>query len=123
MDKNLKIKIVAFFLLVIGFLYLFEYRPTSYTVTVTDKERVTQKSGEEYTSKYLIFCDGENGESLVFENTDTIFHLKFNSSNIYGQLKEEKRYEITVVGVRIPFLSTYQNIIRIKEITHYIAEI
>lgn len=114
MEKSFKIKVATFFLLAIGFLYLFEYRPATYTVTITDKERVTQKSGDEYTSKYLIFCDGENGEPLVFENTDTIFHLKFNSSNIYGQLKEDKKYEITVVGVRIAFLSTYQNIIRIK---------
>lgn len=116
MEMSFKIKVAAFLLLVIGFLYLFEYKPTTYTVTVTDKERVTQKSGDEYTSKYLIFCDGENGESLVFENTDTVFHFKFNSSNIYEQLKEGKQYEITVVGVRIPFLSTYQNIIKIKEI-------
>lgn len=116
MKKSFAIKIVVFFLIIIGFLYLFEYSPKTYTVTVTEKERVTQKNGDEYTSKYLIFCDGENGESLVFENTDTIFHLKFNSSNVYGQLKEGKQYEITVVGVRIPFLSTYQNIIKIKEI-------
>jgi hypothetical protein len=81
-------------------------------VKVTDKERIYQND----SSKYLIFADDENGETVVFENTDCIARLKWNSSNIQGQLKEGTTYNVTVVGYRIPFLSMYQNIIKIDEI-------
>lgn len=84
-----------------------------YVVTVTDKDRVTHNGN----SKYLVFADGENGESLVFENTDTAIRLKWDSSNIQGSLHEGETYEITVIGYRIPFMSKYENIIEVEEIT------
>lgn len=88
------------------------YTHTSeYTITITDKERVY--SVEE--SKYLVFGEDSNGTSLVFENTDSLFYGKWNSSNIQGQLKEGNTYTIKVYGYRIPFLSMYENIIEIKE--------
>lgn len=91
---------------------IFSYNDTEYTITVTDKERVnTSKS-----SKYLVFGDDEDGNSLVFENTDCLFRGKWNSSNIQGKMKEGNKYKITVVGLRIPFFSEYQNIIQVEEI-------
>jgi hypothetical protein len=101
---------------IIGYNVAFTFNDTQYTVTVTDKERIVEGSGENTSSKYLVFCDDENGESLVFENTDELLRGKFNSSNIQGKLKEGNTYEITVVGYRVPFLSMYQNIIEVKEI-------
>ena len=70
-------------------------------VTVTGKERVT--SGD--SSKYLIFTEGE-----TFENTDFLFVGKFNSSDIYGKIKEGETYTFAVGGLRIPILSSYRNI-------------
>jgi hypothetical protein len=76
------------------------------TVTVESKERiVTQDS-----SKYLVFTNGE-----VFENTDSLLYWKFNSSDLYGELKEGETYTVRVYGWRIPFLSNYRNIIEIKK--------
>lgn len=86
------------------------FNDTEYVVTVTDKERVIKED----TSKYLVFTEDEQGNVLVFENTDNIFRGKFDSSNMQGQLKEGNKYTITVVGFRVPILSMYQNIIKVE---------
>jgi hypothetical protein len=75
-------------------------------VKVTGKERITVGSGEGTSSKYLIFTNRE-----VFENTDTILFLKFNSSDVYGAIQPDQTCEFRVVGWRVPFLSMYRNII------------
>ena len=72
---------------------------------VTDKEIVVSRG----VSKYLIFTEYE-----VFQNTDFIYTGKFNSSDYYRQLEIGKIYDATVIGFRIPYLSTYRNIIKIK---------
>lgn len=77
------------------------------TFTVEDKERITESNGDGgTTSKYLIFTDKE-----TFENTDTMLHGKFNSSDVYGRLKEGKSYTCKVYGWRIGFFSSYRNIV------------
>ena len=100
------------FFTVIGIFAATSFNDTEYTVTVTDKERVVGNA----SSYYLIFTEDQNGEVLVFENTDNIFRGKFDSSNIQGELKIGSTYNITVVGYRIPFLSMYQNIIEIEHL-------
>lgn len=79
--------------------------------TVTDKERVTYNSGSTIESKYLVYTEAE-----VFECTDQVLIGKFNSSDVYGQLEKGKKYKFTVYGVRIPFMSSYRNIIGVKEL-------
>ena len=110
------IMIVLIFVSAIGYNIAFSFNDTDYTITVTDKERIYTGSGDTSSSKYLVFGDDENGNSLVFENTDCLLRGKWNSSNIQGQLKEGSTYKVTVVGYRVPFLSWYQNIIKIEEI-------
>ena len=68
-------------------------------VTVTEKERI--RDGE--TDKYLIFTDAE-----VFENTDTIWFMKFTSSDFYREIKVGETYQFTVYGFRVGFLSSYR---------------
>lgn len=75
-------------------------------VVVTEKERITTGYGENISSKYLIFTDGE-----VFENNDSLFALKWNSSDIYGRIKVGQTCDFTVTGWRLPFLSSYRNIL------------
>lgn len=87
----------------------------AYTVTITDKERVTTQVSEgQNDSKYLIYGEDENGKTYVFENTDTLFRGKFNSSDVYGALKEGETYELTVIGFRVHILNWYENIIDFK---------
>lgn len=86
-----------------------------YTVTITDKERVTTQVAEGQTdSKYLIYGEDKNGKTYVFEDTDTLFRWKFNSSDVYGTLKEGETYELTVIGFRVHILNWYENIIDFK---------
>ncbi len=106
---NKTISILA--LLAIMIIYMVSYHATATTVTVIieDKERITTGSGENISSKFLVYTDGE-----VLENTDSWVFTKFDSADIQGALKPGKTYNIEVAGWRIPFLSWYRNIIRIK---------
>ncbi len=94
------------------FSYPIAYRGSEATLTITiaDKERITVRCGEVISNKYIVFS--EKGE--VFENTDSILYLKFSSSDVQGHLKIGKEYEVKVAGWRIPFFSTYRNIISAK---------
>ena len=109
------IMIAVILVLSIGYEAIFSFNDTEYTITVTDKERIYEGSGDTSSSKYLVFGDDENGNALVFENTDCFIRGKWNSSNIQGQLKEGNTYKITAVGYRISFFSMYQNIIKVEE--------
>jgi len=84
----------------------------SYVGKVTNKESVNH--GE--SSRYLIFTELNDGTAKVFENTDSLLEGKFNSSDVYGEIKEEKTYRFDTYGWRIPFLSWYENIVKAKEI-------
>lgn len=79
----------------------------TYTATITDKERDNDKDN----NRYLIYTELEDGSTLVMENTDSFIRLKFNSSDLYGDLKVGETYEFRVVGYRFPLLSMYENII------------
>lgn len=88
-----------------------------YTITITDKERVTTQSDKDnISSKYLIYGEDENGKTYVFEDTDTLFRGKFNSSDVYGALKEGETYELTVIGFRVHIFNWYENIIDFKAV-------
>lgn len=113
------VMIAIILVLLIGQESLFNFNDTEYTITVTDKERIYTGSGNSSSSKYLVFGDDQNGNSLVFENTDCFIRGKWNSSNIQGQLKVGNTYKVTVVGYRIAFFSMYQNIIKIEEVIFY----
>jgi hypothetical protein len=77
------------------------------TDTVVKSERIV--NGE--TSKYLIF-----GENEVYQNTDSFVLLKFRSSDFYRDIEVGKTYRFKVVGWRIPFFSTYRNIVGFEEV-------
>lgn len=118
MSKNTKAKIIMCVVIVsvsmvICLLYNISHiSRNTYTATVTKKERIP--NGD--SSKYLIFTDLKSGDPRVFENTDSIVELKWNSSDVYAALKENKTYEIKTYGWRFPMLSLYENIIGYKEV-------
>lgn len=75
--------------------------------TITDKERVTKSDGSgEVSGKYLVFTNSE-----TFEISDSLWHFRFDSSDLYGQLRQDQHYVGKVYGWRIPFLSTYRNLL------------
>lgn len=77
------------------------------TVTIEDKERVCDG---ENSCKYLVFTD-----QGTFENTDSLLTGKFDSSDVYGRLKEGRTYTLKVAGYRQGFLSMYPNILEIVD--------
>ena len=119
--KKLFCVIVALIVLVsIGYEAIFNFNDKEYIITVTDKERIYETSSSDgthtTTSKYLVFGVDENGETLVFENTDTFIRGKLDSSTVQGSLIEGSTYKVTVVGYRVPFFSWYENIISVEEL-------
>jgi hypothetical protein len=89
-------------------------------VTVTDKERVVTGRGENQSSKYLVFTNrhSANGSTSVevFENTDALLRVKFNSSTVQGSLNRNSTYDCSVYGFRIPILSMYRNIVSCAQV-------
>ena len=79
------------------------------TITVKDKERVVTYK----TSKYLVFTD-----KGVYENTDTVWYWKWDSSDVYNALEVGKTYQVKVYGFRVPFLSWYKNIVELDLIAY-----
>lgn len=80
-------------------------------VLIKDKQIVTESETRDgkVISTYLIYTD--HG---VFRNDDAGWFLKYNSSDFYGDLDVGKRYRLKVYGWRIPILSMYPNIVRMK---------
>ena len=76
------------------------------TATVTAKDRISVGSGEDLSHMYLVFTDRE-----TFQNSDSLWYGKFDSSDMHGRLRIGQRYTFKVYGWRIPFFSAYRNIV------------
>lgn len=99
---------LAMFTLLIGISAWYSFATVEVVeATIKKSERMAQKSD----TKYMVFTRDE-----VFENTDSAWHNKFNSSDFYNELTVGKTYKFTVYGYRIPMFSTYRNIIDFKEV-------
>ena len=75
------------------------------SITVINKERW---SGER--AKYFIFTENE-----VFLNEDNYYHNKENADELYPLFKVGSSYRVKVVGLYMPFLPRFRNIINIME--------
>lgn len=72
------------------------------TVTITGKD--VKNTSE--NSTYLVFTD--KGTYCV---KDSILFFRWDSSDVYGSLREGETYDVEAVGWRVPILSMYPNII------------
>lgn len=97
---------IIVFLLLVGQPIGERLTATTTTITVDKRERVNSQD----SSYYLVW----SSEGETFKCTDAWLFGKFNSSDVYGQLKEGGRYKVLVAGWRIPIFSSYRNIIRIE---------
>lgn len=77
--------------------------------TFTINKMAIKRDGD--CDRYLIFTD-----KGVFENTDSLFKVKFGSSDMHNELQPGKTYKATIVGPRIRFLSMYPNVIKAQEV-------
>lgn len=88
------------------------YSEKTYTATVTDKDIKNYSD----SSKFLIFTKTENDETRVFSMKDTLVKGRWNTADEYAEIEVGKTYTFTVIGWRISFFSTYENIIEFKEV-------
>ncbi|ULT55409.1 DUF1523 family protein [Neobacillus drentensis] len=103
---------VSIFVLLLDWGIFLQTNTHEYTVKVTDK---TVKNTKE-ESKYLIFTEDKEGTTRVFKDTDSLLRFKFNSSDMYSQIKVNKTYKIKTYGLRVPFFSMYENIIEVEKV-------
>jgi hypothetical protein len=78
-------------------------KPYGAIVAYNHFDKITTKEIE-----YLIYTD--NG---VYEISDQLFMLKFNSSDIYSSISIGDTITIKVSGARVHVMSTYPNIISV----------
>lgn len=81
---------------------------------VTDAEisRVTDNSADQF----LVTVEKADGSTEVFEVDDAFWWLKFDATDRYFALKQGGQFKLTVTGWRIPFLSTFRNIVEFEEV-------
>ncbi|MEU7911370.1 hypothetical protein [Microbispora bryophytorum] len=76
------------------------------TATIESKERVCESRS---SCRYLVWTD-----QGVYEDTDALWSLKFDSSDIYGALQVGHTYRLKVNGWRTQLTSSYPNILAIE---------
>lgn len=63
-------------------------------------------------SKYLVFTEN-NG---IFEITDSIIYMRFDSSDMFNKFEIGRKYKITTYGKRVRLFSIYKNILKAEKI-------
>ena len=91
------------FIATVGYGLLYAFAEGSETITINEKW--VKYSGDD--AKYLV--GSEDGQ--VFQITDTIIKLRFDSSNLYARIKEGQTCLIRTQGWRFPLFSDYKNIL------------
>jgi len=98
--------VTAIIILIFGYLFFEPFlTKTEEVITITATERWGNEAG-----KYFIFTDDE-----VFINVNDYYHNKHNADDIFKLFKLGNTYRVTVVGVYLPFLPRFRNIINIIE--------
>jgi len=96
----------AIVILIFGYLFFEPFTTkTEEVITVTNKERWGIENG-----KYFIFTENE-----VFSNSNDYYHNKDNADEVFKMFKVGFTYRVTVVGVYLPFLPRFRNILNIIE--------
>ena len=96
--------VLAISVLIFGYLFFEPFvTKTEEVITVINTERWGNEQG-----KYFIFTDDE-----VFTNVNNYYHNKDNADVIFSIFKRGYTYRVTVVGVNMPFLPRFRNIINI----------
>jgi len=83
--------------------------------TVDHRERVMSQDSEGKSSaRYMVWGVYQNGDTEVFENVDSLLSMKFNSADLYGEMREGRLCFATVNGFRVPFLSMNRNVLDVS---------
>lgn len=85
------------------------------TIEGTVTEKTVKNSGK--SGKYMVFIEDETGKIIPLGVTDSLLRLRFDSSDVWGNLHEGEKYRFEVGGSRWEILSWYPNIYSYEEIT------
>ncbi len=96
-------------ILVIG--SIFSFTKFNNKATITDTVVKTERIQDGDDSYYLVY-----GKNEVYEDVDSLFAGKFNSSDFYRDIQAGHTYTFQVTGWRVPFMSWYRNIIGFQEV-------
>ena len=108
--KNLSIALIALiFLAAVTYSVTYYSQWSTQEATVTGKERITKVVEGNDNSYYLVYTD-----KGIFKVEDSIILFRFNSSDLYGSIKDDSTYTFNMVGFRAGFLSEYPNIVTIN---------
>ena len=105
-------KLVAVILILIAIIYTGSNLATQGTVrgVVVDKAVKVESNGKASDSKYLVFVETDGGDTVTLEVTDGLAVGRFNSSDVYGNIKRGETYTFKTIGMRIPIISQYPNV-------------
>lgn len=92
----------------IGHIVIWENTVETQTVTVTERDRVSNGDGGSESRVYT--------DQGVFGVGDDPFKGQWNSADIYGKLQPGVTYEVTTVGYRNGLFSLFPNIIKAEEL-------
>ena len=111
MKTKIEVSVGCFILMLLILIpiHLFMEYGNKQTTTCTVKEKWIKRYDD--SDVYLVKCGNE-----VYAITDLFFIGKFNSSDLYSKLQINHKYKITTTSYRIPFLSSYKNINKLKEV-------
>ena len=105
-------KLVAVILILIAIIYTGSNLATQGSVhgVVVDKAVKVESNGKASDSKYLVFVETDGGDTVTLEVTDGLAVGRFNSSDVYGNIKRGETYTFKTIGMRIPIISQYPNV-------------
>lgn len=83
------------------------------TCTVSGKESVTVRSGDSQENQYRVYT--EDCGTLTVQ--DTIVGFRYNSADLYGQIKEGETYEFEIGGFRQGLFDMFPNILSIQKVS------
>lgn len=87
-------------------------RPVTITITsLPDRSVQYNANGDKNTYANLVYTD-----KGTFQNTDSWFPYKKDSSDLYGRLHQGGTYTCDVAGWRWPIVSKYPDLIRCQEV-------
>lgn len=114
--KKIKIRIrslIVIFMCILVTAALFpHFIRHTYTITVSNKQ-INKQNGK---NMYMIYTQMDDGSVRTFKNINSIVEFKFNSDDIYGGMQIYRKYEIRAYGLRIPIISCYENIVKVKKV-------
>lgn len=74
--------------------------------TINGKDRTSSMTSNG-ASNVRIYTD----DCGVFTIQDSLVHTRWNSADLYGQIKVGQRYHVAYYGWRIPFFSAFPNLL------------